>query len=201
MHDLADLRASETLAYGLLLATTACLEPALANGAGHDTLTAAFHPGWVDASVLLLIAVPAAGIVAFALVGFGCSALLGSRPAVRGDATVLTTIGGMRRAASRPDDRCMARLYDTVIAGCGAGGGTQACTLAPWGKQAWLLVSRRDFFLGINAAGKSLEAITKPLTSTGETARQTKQPRPQPLPHRRCRQPRWPTRAGRYPNA
>ncbi len=30
VHDLADLRAAETLAYGLLLATTACLEPALA---------------------------------------------------------------------------------------------------------------------------------------------------------------------------
>ena len=30
VHDLADPRAAETLAYGLLLATTACLEPALA---------------------------------------------------------------------------------------------------------------------------------------------------------------------------
>ncbi len=65
----------------------------------------------------------------------------------------------------------MARLYDTVIAGCGAGGGTQACTLAPWGKQGLARgIPAGDFFLGINAAGKSLEAITKLLTSTGETA-------------------------------
>jgi len=123
-------------------------------------------------------------------------------PPCHGVRLVLTTIGGMRRAASRPDDRCMARLYDTVIAGCGAGGGTQACTLAPWGKQG--------LAPGI-PAGTSSWASTpqanhwKPSPSHSpqreKQPRQTKQPRPQPLPHRRCRQPRWPTRASRYPNA
>jgi hypothetical protein len=34
-----------------------------------------------------------------------------------------------------------------------------------------------EFFLGVNAAGKSLEAITKPFISTGETPRQAKPPR------------------------
>ena len=39
----------------------------------------------------------------------------------------------MRRVASGPDDRCVAWLSDTVIAGSGADGGTHACTFAPWG--------------------------------------------------------------------
>ena len=132
--------------------------------------------------------------------------------------SVLTTIGGMRRAASRPHDRCMARHYDTVIVGGGADGGTQARTYALRGKQGlapgrpagtsavppsckangdsrsgrcaligngtsrtglyigylvgaaiMLTGGIVEFFLGVNAACKSLEAITKPLTSTDET--------------------------------
>jgi hypothetical protein len=41
----------------------------------------------------------------------------------------------MRRVASGPDDRCVAWLSDTLIAGSGADGGTHACAFAPWGKR------------------------------------------------------------------
>ena len=49
--------------------------------------------------------------------------------------SVLTTIGGMRRAFSRPDNRCVAGGHDIVIVRGGAGDGTRACTHAPWGNR------------------------------------------------------------------
>ncbi len=66
--------------------------------------------------------------------------------------------------------------------------------------RAWLLISQPGLLPGYQRR-RQITGSNHQATQREKQPRQTKQPRPQPLPHRRCRQPRWPTRAGRYPNA